>query len=300
MVEINKSPEENNENINIDNDQDFSVWNIFEDFEDDSDLNNDISKKQAEVEKDLYYYLWMWWWIIKYINIFLIIIIILVYFYVDIQKSEKANELFNPICPILLWNNISYTDLKDIWTWNIDTCTSVTLFKNTYEKAIKDKSEELYTELLKIATDYYTMKDFVNSKEVVFLLDVSENKKDPLDMLVKFDKIKNNFLSNDKLKIQCSDIVITDTELKADCFAYSSAWDRTIPGYDWSKKQNNLKWWTSISIASSFLNFLEKQEDFILLEKQKIFKIQEVAWEWSYSYKTPFTVKIAKRKLNLK
>jgi hypothetical protein len=73
------------------------------------------------------------------------------------------------------------------------------------------------------------MKDFINSKEVVFLLDASENKKNPLDMLVRFDELKNSFLETDKLKIQCNDLEVTDNELKAKCFAYSSAWDRTIP-----------------------------------------------------------------------
>lgn len=297
MVEINKSPEENND----ENKQDFSVWNIFEDFEDNPDLNEDIVEKEAEVEKNLYYYLNMWTSIIKYISILLAISIILLYFYVDVQKSNKASELFNPICSVLLWSDISYTDLEGIGTWNINTCTSVTLFKNIYEKALKSKSEEIYSKLLKIAKDYYTMKDFINSKEVVFLLDVSENKKNPLAMLAKFDKIKNDFLLNDKLRIQCSDIEVTDSEFKADCFAYSSAWDRnTIPWFNWWKNQNDLVWWTSISLASSFLNYLETQDDFILLEKQKVFKIQAVAWEWAFSYKTPFTVKLAKRKLNLK
>lgn len=300
MVEINKSDKVDN-TINTDDNQDFSVWNIFEDFEDDSQLNEDIAKEELEVKKDISYYLGIVTSILKYINIFLLISIILLYFYVNIQKSDKASEVFNPICPILLWSDVSYTDLHWVGTWNIDTCTSVTLFKNTFENAIKTKSEEIYSKLLKIATDYYTMKDFVNSKEVVFLLDASENKKNPLDMLVKFDKIKNNFLLKDKLRIQCSEIVVSDSEFKAECFAYSSAWDKkTIPWYNWWKNQNDLVWWTSISLASSFLNYLEKQNDIILLQKQKVFKIQKVAWEWAYSYKTPFTVKIAKRKLNLK
>ena len=297
--------EKNNKDIDqsnkeAENEKNFSVWNIFEDFEWDWSLEEEIDKKQLEVNKDLFYYLWMIVSFLKYINIFLIIWLLIVYSYIYIEKNNESSELYEPVCNLLLWSNIDYQKISDISKEKFVWCPSVTLAKKLYKDALKEKTKEIYWKLIKVASDYFVMKDFINSKEVVFLLDKTDNKKDPLNLLEKFDRVKNEFLVNDKLKIQCKNLKITDSELYADCNAYSSAWDKTIPGYNWDKSSNNLKWWTSISIASSFLNFLDKQEDFILINKQKIFKINQVVWEWSYSYATPFKLQLAKRELNLK
>ncbi len=307
----NKETDENNlegnkEEVKKDKDNDeswddFSVSNIFDDFWDNSEFEDDINKKQLEIQKDVYYYLWIIAWVLKYINIFLFILIIFVYIYVNIQNSYKSSEVLNPVCSFLLWDKIDINKLDNMWTWGVIGCPSVTLADKLYNDAINQTSKKIYIKLLKVATDYYTMKDFINSKEVVFLLDKSENKKNPLKLLSEFDKAKNTFLWNDRLKIQCKNINVTDSMFTANCDAFSSSWDsKKIPGFNWSKTLNNLKSWTSISVASSFLNFLERQDNFILLNKQKVFKIQEVAWEGSYSYKTPFTIKIEKRELNLK
>ncbi len=278
--------------------EDFSVSNIFEDFENDLDMEKDIDKKQNEIQKDSLYYLKLISSILKVLNIILFLAIIVIYFYIDIQKSNKSYELFNPICSIFLWDSVSYNDINTL-SWTISWCPSIKLAENVYENSFNNKKETIYSHLLKVATDYYTMKDFINSKEVVFLLDKSQNKKNPLKLLEDFDRIKNNFLWNDRLKIQCNNVEVTNSKLTANCFAYSSLWDRTIPWFNWWKSVNDLRWWTSISIASSFLNFLEKQNEFSLIHKQKVFKIQSIAWEWSYSYKTPFSIELVKKELNL-
>ncbi len=278
--------------------EDFSVSNIFEDFENDLDMEKDIDKKQNEIQKDSLYYLKLISSILKILNIIVFLSIIVIYFYIDIQKSDKSYELFNPICSVFLWDNVTYDDVNSL-SWSISWCPSIKLAEEVYESSFNQKKNIIYSHLLKVVTDYYTMKDFINSKEVVFLLDKSQNKKNPLKLLEDFDRIKNNFLWNDRLKIQCNNVEVTNSKLTANCFAYSSLWDRTIPWFNWWKSVNDLRWWTSISIASSFLNFLEKQNDFSLIHKQKVFKIQSIAGEWSYSYKTPFSIELVKKELNL-
>ena len=282
-------------------DEEFSVWNIFEDFENDELLEQEIDQSEVEIKKDAFYYMDLVSNFLKIVNIILIIVIIIAFSYIKIQDSDISSEVLNPVCPLLLWNNISYEDLPSIDNNSVfNTCMSISLAEKTISESIKEKSKYIYSRLLKIATDYYTMKDFINSKEVIFLLNASENKKDPLDLLVKFDKAKNDFLVSDKLRIQCHKVVVSDSELEAECNAYSSLRDTSIPWYNWEKDQSHLKWGTSISLASSFLNFLEKQGDFVLLDKQKVFRIQEVTWEWGYSYTTPFKVLLSKRDLKLK
>ena len=82
--------------------EDFSVSNIFEDFENDLDMEKDIDKKQNEIQKDSLYYLKLISSILKILNIIVFLSIIVIYFYIDIQKSDKSYELFNPICSVFL------------------------------------------------------------------------------------------------------------------------------------------------------------------------------------------------------
>ncbi len=291
----------NKETEGLKKESDFSVWNIFEDFENDEILEQEINKSESEIKKDSFYYLSLGSNFLKMVNLIFFILIIISFVYIKIQNLSKPNEILNPMCYILLWKDVSYEKIPKTWTGNnLNSCMSIKLAEEKTKKALEEESFFIYSKLLKIATDFYTMKDFINSKEVIFLLNASEDKKNPLDLLVKFDKAKNDFLLSDKLRIQCRSIEVTDTELKAECDAYSSLWDTSIPWYDWEKNQNDLKGGTSISIASSFLNFLEKQEDFILLNKQKVFNIQSITWQWAYSFKTPFKIYLTKRDLKLK
>jgi len=144
-----------------------------------------------------------------------------------------------------------------------------------------EQSEERYTtEISSILGDIYEIEDFIYSKVATFLLDKSKNRTKPLEILAEFDKLKNIFEPIDKSKVICSDISINSkSEFEAICEAYSSDWDSELVQIDSGivgKKQSG---GTSISIASSFLDFLEKHPEskFQLIDKQKVFFSENIS-----------------------
>ena len=140
--------------------------------------------------------------------------------------------------------------------------------------------------------DVYFVSNFVLSKEIMFLLDKSENRLQPLDILSEFDALKNAFEPVNKAKIQCSNIDIQKNgTIDMMCEAYSSRWDRNIIGVSWSTKQSTKTKGTSISIASSFINYIEKNaQGFVLVEKPKSFGYEEVVDGSGFTRKTPFNI----------
>jgi len=74
--------------------------------------------------------------------------------------------------------------------------------------------------------------------------------------------------------------------LSARCEAYSSDWDSDITGVDNSKFSG-----TSISVASSFIDFLENSE-FTVVSKQKIFDFETVSGNGIYTKKTSFDLEL--------
>jgi hypothetical protein len=66
--------------------------------------------------------------------------------------------------------------------------------------------------------------NFNNTNEVLFLLDKSQNKLKVLNILEKFDNLKNEFDKIDKQKIQCNSLIIDSKKeiLSMDCTAYSA------------------------------------------------------------------------------
>ena len=119
------------------------------------------------------------------------------------------------------------------------------------------------------------------SSEIQFLLDKKINRLKPLDILNEFDLLVNDFVQSDKSMIECKDIKV-DNEyvLSAKCTAYSSDWESrlNLPWVNW-ERWNDIKEWTSMTVAASFLNYLEKtktNKNFKLLEKQKVFQSSSV------------------------
>jgi predicted secreted acid phosphatase len=86
----------------------------------------------------------------------------------------------------------------------------------------------------------------------------------------------------------CKDIEIdSKNNFKANCEAYSTEWDEILWN-DWVEKVN----WTSISVAVSFLNYIQtKSTNFTLINKTKSFS-QEATNFWFYIYKTNFILEM--------
>jgi hypothetical protein len=78
------------------------------------------------------------------------------------------------------------------------------------------------------------------------------------------------------------------------CSAFSWNWDSRILWYSWKWVWQNNVSGTSVSVASSFINFIEKKENsnFILLDKQKKFTSVEVINDNWYTKKTDFKLKL--------
>lgn len=265
---------------------DFDNSNIFDELTKDIDLENTVKKMKEESEKDIYDHLSFYSWIIKSLNFLLLLFIIFALAYIFIQKSDKLNEnwYLNLLCPILLWESSNFIE------WN---CSSVTSFKTSLSNTLISEKKSKFDKIVTILPDAYSIWNLSKSKEVTFLLNNTTDRLKVLQIIQEFDKLKNEYDSVDKNKIKCQNILIDDDfVLNAKCSAYSSYWDESILWFDWNDKNSKVSW-TSISVANSFLNYVQtKTSNFTLLSKQKNFSIESVIWNWFYTYKTDFDIKM--------
>ncbi len=262
--------------------------NIFEDFVSDESLWKEISTIDKQQEKDLYYYLRISSTFLKVFNILFFICIILFYSYSYIQKWEELKEynVLQPICNMFLWEP----------SLELNTCFWVSSFLEDEKIKLQNLKQEQQKEIYKILPDAYTVENFINSESIIFLLTKTEEKIDYIKILSEFDKLKNKFASLDKSTIKCSKISITSQqEIEMECKIYSSYWDSEINDI------NNVldrKWGTSLTRASLFVDFLDKDETFILIDKPKSFSSKDVTWVWFYSKETTIELKMKYNQLN--
>lgn len=270
------------ENKNKDKVEDINISNIFEDF--DSNIDIDSESEKNETKKDFIYYLNIIWNIFKYLNILFVFVLVFVLSYVWVQLSEdfKEKSYLDPICDLLLWENLNYDELS---------CSSVSSILWVYEDKLNTKKEDILVKLIPLVQDLYIIEDFKNSKKVNFLLDKSESRDNPILIVKDFDFLKNDFTILDKAQIRCSNIKVSENLLEADCSAFSSLWDSWIPWFNWEKTEANSIWWTSVSLASSFLNYIDLSDNFDVVDMQKVFTYTKVVWEGNFTYKTDFKLK---------
>ena len=105
--------------------------------------------------------------------------------------------------------------------------------------------------------------------------------------------MKYNYDTNLQERIQCKNFSISeDWLLSASCEAFSGGYEIDIKGFEGVDGQRVSG--TSISIANSFLNYIEKQsESFVLIDRQKTFSSESVFSEYSYiTKKTNFDLKL--------
>ena len=264
---------ENKENTWVD------TSNIFDDF------GWNWSKKLNKKSKmELIYLIKFIGVILRIVATFLFISILITSAYVNIQNSTddkwKNKEYLGTICGILngweiLWNG---------------TCTPLAITIKDTQKIIDELSKDYLSKLIPTLVKNYEMENVKNSKESIFVINKSKQKNDPVLILDEFDKAKNLFTSIEKSKIQCENIIIEWKVIEIECTSYAGLWDDEIPGFDWDI--NNHIGWTSISLASSFINYLSKSNNFNVIERQKSFSSELYSWEWSYTNKTDFSLKL--------
>jgi len=278
---------EEKKDLNIDS------TNIFDEFSNDEKLKEEV--KQAEYNSTKWLIFYMNWlnWFMKIFNFLAILFLILFFLYSYIQSSSNFDkkEFIAPFCDLLL-------DKKA----NID-CAPVTEALSEIKKSNEAKEVSYYNSIISMVWSVYELSNFAFSKEVLFLLDKSDSRLKPLEILKKFDTLKNKFQPINKNRLKCYNFVVSSVwELSMQCDGFSSQWDKDIIWASWSQWD----WfvlWTSISYVSSFINYIETtSDDFIIINKPKKFNSTSVVSNNGFTKKTSFklTLKIKENNILLK
>jgi len=256
--EENKTPEVQTDNI---------FEEISSGFEDDYNEKNPEEDLSPEIQKmDL---------IAKILlgsTIALAVIVVLMYSYIWFQNSESKNTFLpSMMCSIFSW---------DAQVDNSEGCSSVVALQKEYTNKLNKEKFDILKGVLDLIEDTYEVEDFMNSKEIIFLLDKTKNKSRPLEILEAFDNVKNWFFSIWKSEVECKNININkEEEITADCTVFS---------YDWQSDING----TSQSYAALFQKEFEESNDFTLLEKQRNFSSYPVIWDGPVSRKTELHLRL--------
>ena len=263
--------------------------NIFNDFDSDASLQVELKNIKEKESKDMFYFLSKFLIVLEIIVVLAFLFSIWGFLYTYIQKdSEFSNkEFLNPICSI--FNG----DLVDEWAW----CSSISYNKRIIDSRLKELNKEQAKLVLNILPMIYEKENFLKTKEIAFLNDKSQNKLKVLDIIAKFDQVKNEFTWVEKKKLQCNNLTISakDRTLSMKCEAYANGYTSWIIWPSWNKNsESDSLSGTSISIANSFINYIEKNytKYFSVIDRQKTFDVEPIVWSWAYTKKTPFDLKL--------
>ncbi|MCP4524002.1 MAG: hypothetical protein GY828_07340 [Candidatus Gracilibacteria bacterium] len=207
------------------------------------------------------------------------------YGYIKIQNNDEFKDAtyLGPICNLFVGT----------YEMNNEKCSSISTIEKELISNQKIEKDKLATKIHGIISQLIKYEDFNSSKNVQFLLETTQNKLQLLDLLHEFEVLQFEFNKKDRNQIKCKNFEINEFgELSAQCEAYSSPYARDIKGFTGEDSQKVSG--TSISVASSFLNYIEKKsESFQLLEKQKIFKSEPIISDYSnYTNKTTFELQL--------
>lgn len=264
---------------------DFGSENIFSDFRDSEKISKEVKRTEEKLSRDMFFYL-------KYLNsaffignivLFCLIFIIIGYLFIQNSDAKKEYGIFAPICHIFLWS-------KDIAP---NTCYGVKALNSELKSKLNALEKRQAQAIIPIMSERYAIENFSFSKKMTFIIEKSRSRLKPKELIAHFDELKLKYAPIDKSEVSCRDIQISGNNfMKITCEAYSSDWDsRIIKMEKWNI--NYMEWGgTSISRASSFIDFLERHPDsrFMVIDRPKFFTIQEVQEEGPYTQKTSFTI----------
>lgn len=265
----------------------FNSENIFEELTGWVDIQKEVQKEELKKEKWGYYYLNIFINFLIYINVSSVVWLILFSAYGYIQSSEKGTEydFLSPICSVFLWES----------SWKFTSCYGVSYKLNELNTSVENLKSSQTSMLIPVVWDIYSLENFNLSRKVSFLLDKSQNRLRPAEILKDFDEVKSQYSSVDKSEIQCNDITISgEWLLDISCDVYSSDWDTKIVTLDDGVKSYKKWWGTSITRAISFLDYIEKSvwSPFSIIQKPKTLWYTKIQ-SWPYTQKTEisFTLK---------
>ncbi len=265
----------------VESNVDINSENIFDEFTDSQDIKTELEKNDKNNEKDVYYYMKKISSFLLSINIVLFLLVISCFWYIYIQNNKEKTEysFLNPICSLFLGSETIYPG----------TCYWVTPSLQEYTSKLDKIWLEQSKLILPLLGDTYSLENYNLSKKVDFLLNKWKTRLKPLEILSEFDKMKDLFSSTDKSEITCYDILIIEDIISMSCDSFSSDWNTDILRVENTLLQT-VRWGgTSISKASSFLNFLEKYSltPFTIIEKPEFYS-SETFQSWPYTRKTSF------------
>ncbi len=265
--------------------------NIFKELSADLDFW-EIKEELKKEKRDKEYYLKVAVTVFSVCNIFLFFVLVSVFWYVKIQNNPEmySKSYLDPICGFILPKSVENTH---------SSCSSISALLRDYQEKKQTLSSDIAQKVIANIGPFYSFENFLFSKEVSFLLNAKNTKLPIMSILSDFDTMKNEFTWVDKKIIDCKGFQITSENiLTANCTAYSSFWTgsndvtRLIIWETW--KRDSSVQWTSMTIAASFLNFIEKNPHFKfrILEKQNVFSTENIIWEWDFVKQTRFNLKL--------
>ncbi len=268
--------------INMDGEKNnnFEDLNIFNEITQNSTIKGDSSI--IKNEKDVYDYLSFYTGVFKIANYLLFIVLLVFSTYIFIQKSESfyQSPYLNLLCPLFLWS-----EANDYIAW--ENCSSIKTYNEKITNDLNAINSNHFNKIVEIIPKIYELTSS-NTKEKDFLVSKTRDRLKVLNIIEEFEKMKSEYVYNDKNKIICKDIVIdSKNTISANCNAYSTEWDEIV----WYEGMEKVRG-TSISVAVSFLNYIQtKSNKFTLLNKQKSFSQEATNFDF-YIYKTSFDLEM--------
>jgi hypothetical protein len=259
--------------------------NIFEEFESDTDLQKEVDTISRQKEKDWIYYIWLIWGFFQTVFFIGLFISMSLYWYIYVQTDDQLTEIstLTPICNLISWK------IQPKGSY----CSSISYLHADYTDRLKELEVSQVKKILEVLWWLYKIENFTKSKHVLFIENKSHNKLKVLEILEKFNTLKTSYNPIELEKIQCNNIEISNREvLSMRCESYSIWFENS--GIKWFNGTDNNIWWTSISVANSFLNYIEKNwNDFTIINRQKIFSADDFFWESTgFTKKTIFNIEL--------
>jgi len=271
------------------NNPDINSENIFDEFTDTKEIKAELEKTDKNIEKDIYYYLKKLGTLLLSCNIIVLLLLILCFVYIYIQNGtdKKEYSFLSPVCQYFLWTNEIYSS----------TCYWVTPILEEYNTKLENISSELSQKVLPLLWEKYSLENYNLSRKVAFILEKWDNRSMPLEMLGEFDALKDIFSATDKSEISCYDINIMWDIMSMTCDSFSSDWNTDIIGVEDTLLTTRSWWGTSISKASSFINFLEHYSwsPFSIVEKPALFTSESTTWPYTRKTSFQFSLRYVKQ-----
>ena len=201
--------------------------------------------------------------------------------YSYIQKNEEASDLwyFDSICWIFLG-----TEAKNLH----GSCGSLASVKKEYDERIDKVKDEQAQSITNLLDRVYALDNFLFTEDISFLLEKSSAKLPVTKMLQEFSQLKDAFVSTKWVyTIECSEVALNNNwEMILSCTAYTSDWsDSNIIWFNGQITGWNKISWTSITVASSFINYIKNQaNEFKILEATNLYSFSDNIEEWKERY----------------